>query len=194
MDLPGGMEHPIILHLYCHLMELSNDPLAATAAAEGLRTKFPHAGHLIHMASHIDIWGGQYKVETAQSSIALLQCYRVRSLATMLQSREPFDATNKAGAISRRCVVQQVAWLVRPGRMDWDTMTTAAFLERSMFRVRLVCHANTFQHTEHFFCPSGGIGRGFRFVFGPGRIGRQYRRRRRGPSHLEVHRVRFGHM
>lgn len=62
MDLPGGMDHPIVLHLYCHLMELSNDPLAAAPAAESLRTKFPHAGHLIHMASHIDIWGGCYKV------------------------------------------------------------------------------------------------------------------------------------
>lgn len=63
MDLPGGMEHPIVLHLYCHLMELSDDPVAAAPAAEMLRTKFPHAGHLIHMASHIDIWGGHYKVK-----------------------------------------------------------------------------------------------------------------------------------
>ena len=58
------MDHPAILHLYCHLMELSNDPLAASPAADALRIKFPHASHLLHMASHIDIWGGQYKVGT----------------------------------------------------------------------------------------------------------------------------------
>lgn len=62
MALPGGMEHPVILHLYCHLMELSADPVAAMPAADVLRHLFPLAGHLIHMASHIDIWAGHYKV------------------------------------------------------------------------------------------------------------------------------------
>ena len=62
MELPGGMEHPVILHLYIHLMELSYDPIAASPAADVLRTKFPRASHLVHMASHIDIWGGHYKV------------------------------------------------------------------------------------------------------------------------------------
>ncbi|CAM9477756.1 unnamed protein product [Ectocarpus fasciculatus] len=61
MKMPGGMEHPGILHLYCHLMELSNDPIAAMPAADILRHNFRHAGHLIHMASHIDIWAGHYK-------------------------------------------------------------------------------------------------------------------------------------
>jgi len=62
MELPGGMEHAAILHLYCHLMELSHDPMAAMPAADVLRTLLPHASHLVHMASHIDIWGGHYKV------------------------------------------------------------------------------------------------------------------------------------
>ena len=62
MGAPGGMEHPGILHLYCHLMELSDDPTAAMPAADALRTLYPSAGHLTHMASHIDIWAGQYKV------------------------------------------------------------------------------------------------------------------------------------
>lgn len=61
MEAPGGMEHPGVLHLYCHLMELSNDPIAAMPAANALRTLCPSAGHLTHMASHIDIWAGQYK-------------------------------------------------------------------------------------------------------------------------------------
>eukprot|EP00752_Nemacystus_decipiens_P005024 g4564.t1 len=80
MGLPGGMDHPIVLHMYCHLMELSNDPLAAVPAAESLRTKFPHAGHLIHMASHIDIWGGCYKaaldanIASIAADQAILKC------------------------------------------------------------------------------------------------------------------------
>lgn len=64
MKLPGGMEHPAILHLYCHLMELSSEPQAADKAANALRELFPAAGHLTHMASHIDIWAGRYKVHT----------------------------------------------------------------------------------------------------------------------------------
>ncbi|CAM9781967.1 unnamed protein product [Ascophyllum nodosum] len=61
MQTTGGMEHPGILHLYCHLMELSGDPLAAMPAADTLRTLYPQASHLVHMASHIDVWAGQYK-------------------------------------------------------------------------------------------------------------------------------------
>lgn len=71
MELPGGMEHPGILHLYCHLMELSNDPIAAMPAADILRHSFRHAGHLTHMASHIDIWAGHYKVGRTEGSVAV---------------------------------------------------------------------------------------------------------------------------
>lgn len=62
MEIQAGMQHPAILHLYCHLMELSNDPLAAVPAADVLRDMFSASGHLLHMASHIDIWAGHYKV------------------------------------------------------------------------------------------------------------------------------------
>lgn len=61
MAAPGGMEHPAILHLFCHLMELSGEPEAAMPAADALRMLLPAAGHLTHMASHIDVWAGQYK-------------------------------------------------------------------------------------------------------------------------------------
>ncbi|CAM9209249.1 unnamed protein product [Scytosiphon promiscuus] len=71
MGLAGGMEHPNILHLYCHLMELSDDPVAAMAAADVLRNRLPLAGHLIHMASHIDIWAGHYKEALAANVAAI---------------------------------------------------------------------------------------------------------------------------
>lgn len=64
LELPGGKEHPAVLHLYCHLMELSGEPEVAMPAANTLRSLFPSAGHLTHMASHIDIWAGQYKVRS----------------------------------------------------------------------------------------------------------------------------------
>ncbi|CAN0016109.1 unnamed protein product [Hapterophycus canaliculatus] len=71
MGLAGGMEHPIVLHLYCHLMELSKDPVAAMPAANVLRNGLPLAGHLIHMASHIDIWAGHYKEALAANVAAI---------------------------------------------------------------------------------------------------------------------------
>ncbi|MDG1170006.1 MAG: hypothetical protein P8N14_12485 [Sulfitobacter sp.] len=61
MSLPGGMEHPGILHLYVHLMEMSPFPEKALKAGDVLRTLVPDAGHLVHMASHIDVLCGHYE-------------------------------------------------------------------------------------------------------------------------------------
>ncbi|MEJ2015085.1 MAG: tetratricopeptide repeat protein [Limibacillus sp.] len=59
-ELPGAMEHPGILHLYVHLMEMSPFPELALKAGDKLRTLVPDAGHLIHMPTHIDILCGHY--------------------------------------------------------------------------------------------------------------------------------------
>ena len=61
MALPGGMAHPGILHLYVHLMEMSPYPEKALKAGDILRTLVPDAGHLVHMASHIDVLCGNYE-------------------------------------------------------------------------------------------------------------------------------------
>ena len=61
MALPGGMEHPGILHMYLHLMEMSPHPERALRAGEALRGLVPDAGHLVHMPTHIDVLCGQYK-------------------------------------------------------------------------------------------------------------------------------------
>ncbi len=58
---PGGMQHPGLLHLYVHLMEMSPHPEKALKAADVLRTLIPDAGHLIHMPTHIDVLCGQYE-------------------------------------------------------------------------------------------------------------------------------------
>ena len=59
--LPGAMSHAGILHLYVHLMEMSPFPEKALNAADILRTLMPGAGHLVHMATHIDVLCGHYR-------------------------------------------------------------------------------------------------------------------------------------
>ncbi|KAM0252331.1 hypothetical protein ACHAQJ_007769 [Trichoderma viride] len=60
MSLDGGNQHPGLLHLYIHLMEMSNTPEAAMPAADRLRGLVPDSGHLNHMPSHLDILVGDY--------------------------------------------------------------------------------------------------------------------------------------
>jgi tetratricopeptide (TPR) repeat protein len=61
---PGGMEHPGLLHLYVHLMEMSPTPEVALPAADRLRELVPDAGHLVHMPTHIDVLCGHYRDAT----------------------------------------------------------------------------------------------------------------------------------
>ncbi|MFA5551251.1 MAG: tetratricopeptide repeat protein [Trueperaceae bacterium] len=56
----GAQPHPGLLHVYLHTMEMSPNPEAALRAADALRDLVPDAGHLRHMASHIDVLCGNY--------------------------------------------------------------------------------------------------------------------------------------
>ena len=69
--LPGAWDHPGLLHLYVHLMEMSPHPERALRQGDRLRTISPDAGHLIHMPTHIDVLCGQYRdvVSTNQAAI-----------------------------------------------------------------------------------------------------------------------------
>ncbi|KAF7189685.1 hypothetical protein HII31_09005 [Pseudocercospora fuligena] len=58
---PGGSEHPGLLHLYIHLMEMSSDPSAALPVANRLRGLVPDAGHLNHMPTHLDVLCGEWQ-------------------------------------------------------------------------------------------------------------------------------------
>ncbi len=53
-------QHAGLCHMYVHLCEMSSDPGQALVVCESLRFKFPHAGHLVHMATHIDVLVGDY--------------------------------------------------------------------------------------------------------------------------------------
>lgn len=57
---PAAWEHPGLLHLYVHLMEMSPFPERALRQGDRLRTLVPDAGHLVHMPTHIDVLCGHY--------------------------------------------------------------------------------------------------------------------------------------
>lgn len=56
----GAHQHPGLLHLYIHLMEMSTDPSSALNIANALRGLVPDSGHLNHMTTHLDILCGDY--------------------------------------------------------------------------------------------------------------------------------------
>jgi tetratricopeptide (TPR) repeat protein len=58
---PAAWEHPGLLHLYVHLMEMSPFPQRALRAGDKLRDLVPDAGHLVHMPTHIDVLCGHYR-------------------------------------------------------------------------------------------------------------------------------------
>ncbi|MEO3759392.1 tetratricopeptide repeat protein [Mycobacterium sp. B14F4] len=67
----AGREHPGILHLYVHTMEMSATPQAALPAADLLRDLVPDAGHLRHMPSHIDVLCGNYHDSVVANQVAV---------------------------------------------------------------------------------------------------------------------------
>ena len=65
-------DHPGLLHMYIHALEMSPHPERALRAADRLRELVPDAGHLRHMPTHIDIQCGYYQatVEWNASAVA----------------------------------------------------------------------------------------------------------------------------
>ena len=60
-DVAESWDHPGLLHLYVHLMEMSPFPELALRAGDRLRDLVPESGHLIHMPTHIDVLCGNYR-------------------------------------------------------------------------------------------------------------------------------------
>ncbi|MGE0768203.1 MAG: tetratricopeptide repeat protein [Hyphomicrobiaceae bacterium] len=59
-QIPSSWDHPGLLHLYVHLMEMSPFPQKALRAGDRLREILPESGHLIHMPTHLDVLCGHY--------------------------------------------------------------------------------------------------------------------------------------
>jgi len=60
-ELPGAWDHPGLLHMYIHLMEMSPTPEKALRHGDRLVDLVPDSGHLVHMATHIDVLCGEYQ-------------------------------------------------------------------------------------------------------------------------------------
>ncbi len=58
---PAAWDHPGLLHMYIHLMEMSPTPEAALRHGDRLVDLVPDSGHLVHMATHIDVLCGDYQ-------------------------------------------------------------------------------------------------------------------------------------
>lgn len=65
-------DHPGALHFWIHLMEPTNNPASAEAAADRLLQLVPGAGHLVHMPSHIYVRTGRF-ADAARSNILAIQ-------------------------------------------------------------------------------------------------------------------------
>ena len=67
----GGNEHPGLLHLYIHMIEMSSRPEDGLSAADALRGLVPDAGHLHHMPTHLDVLCGDYRRVVTSNSEAI---------------------------------------------------------------------------------------------------------------------------
>lgn len=67
----NALEHPGLLHLYIHLMEMSPTPEIALPVADHLRGLVPDAGHLEHMPTHLNILCGDYRRAIASNTSAI---------------------------------------------------------------------------------------------------------------------------
>ncbi len=76
LDTEAGQTHPGLLHLYLHLMEMSPHPELALPMGDLLRGLVPHAGHLEHMPTHIDVLCGRYQA-VIDSNTAAIEADRI---------------------------------------------------------------------------------------------------------------------
>ncbi|MGK0337117.1 MAG: tetratricopeptide (TPR) repeat protein [Candidatus Azotimanducaceae bacterium] len=65
-------KHPGLLHLYIHLMEMSPTPEVALPHGDHLTNLVPASGHLLHMATHIDVLCGDYQNVISRNQRAAL--------------------------------------------------------------------------------------------------------------------------
>ena len=58
--------------MYIHLMEMSPTPELALRHGDSLATLVPDSGHLLHMATHIDVLCGEYQNVIARNHLAAI--------------------------------------------------------------------------------------------------------------------------
>ena len=75
-DRTGEDQHPAIVHLHLHLLEMSTTPERAMRSADRLGTMCPDAGHMNHMPAHIYVLCGEYE----KAKIASVKAVRANDL------------------------------------------------------------------------------------------------------------------
>jgi tetratricopeptide (TPR) repeat protein len=70
-DDAGRPQHPAIVHLHIHALEMSNHPEDAMRSADVLATLCPDAGHMNHMPGHIYVLCGDYEKAVLASEKAI---------------------------------------------------------------------------------------------------------------------------
>jgi tetratricopeptide (TPR) repeat protein len=70
-DKAGVQQHPAILHLHIHLLEMSAMPERAMRSADLLGEMCPDAGHMNHMPGHIYVLCGEYEQAKLASERAI---------------------------------------------------------------------------------------------------------------------------
>ena len=88
----GAWQHPGLLHMYVHLMEMSPHPERALRHGDALSTLVPDAGHLLHMPTHIDVLCGDYQNVVSRNHMAIL----ADAKAVGLSGRENFYVVYRA--------------------------------------------------------------------------------------------------
>lgn len=69
-NFPSAWKHAGLLHMYIHLMEMSPHPEKALRHGDILTDLIPDAGHLVHMATHIDVLCGDYQNVLSRNLLA----------------------------------------------------------------------------------------------------------------------------
>ena len=67
----GVQQHPAIVHLHIHLLEMSTMPERGMRSADLLGTMCPDAGHMNHMPGHIFVLCGEYEKAKVASEKAV---------------------------------------------------------------------------------------------------------------------------
>ena len=67
----GAPQHPAVVHLHIHALEMSNEPERAMLSADALSTLCPDAGHMNHMPGHIYVLCGRYDRAKVASEAAI---------------------------------------------------------------------------------------------------------------------------
>ena len=70
-QIDGAWDHPGLLHMYIHLVEMSPHPEKGLRHGDRLATLVPEAGHLLHMPTHLDVLCGDYMNVVARNQAAI---------------------------------------------------------------------------------------------------------------------------